>query len=323
MNILVNGLGNIGTTLANVLLEFKDLLGLTNVYIFKNQRASWIEPDLAFLISRGAHRVDSLKSILPTIDYLFDCRAVVYDLEEHLALAPKLRGVCLQGGATKYGTLFMAEVSPSTSPPPKILRVASCNTHGISSILQLFGGQALANIKVADFVVVRRSEDLSGQDKLVGANVVVRHLDPRLGTHHAVDVQSLFSHHKSDLNITTSDVTTPSQLLHALRFNITLQTPLNHQNLPHKDTVALTQKFDSNKIFELGRRYGFQGRIYSSSIIVTSSLLITEEIIKGWAFVPQEGNTILSSLAAFLMHTTPNPTPIFTDLKKALLFEQL
>ena len=67
--------------------------------------------------------------------------------------------------------------------------------------------------------------------------------------------------------------------------------------------LSTTDKFDSNRVFELGRRYGFQGRIYSHAIVVSNNLLDDGRRIKGWIFVPQEGNTLLSTLAAYLHQT--------------------
>ena len=110
--------------------------------------------------------------------------------------------------------------------------------------------------------------------------------------------------------VTSSDVTTPSQLTHTVRFNLRL-----HQARPLPELVAdlaayprlaTTAKFDSNRVFELGRRYGFQGRLYAHAIVVANDLLVTGRSIKGWAFVPQEGNTLLSTLEAFLLQTRPN-----------------
>jgi glyceraldehyde-3-phosphate dehydrogenase (NAD(P)) len=103
---------------------------------------------------------------------------------------------------------------------------------------------------------------------------------------------------------------TPSQLLHAFRFHLMLRAPMSQQEaltcLAQHPFCAITEKFDSNKIFELGRRYGFQGRIFSHAIVCTSSILIQGQSIKGWAFIPQEGNSILSTMESFL-HQTNHP----------------
>ncbi|MBP6563557.1 MAG: hypothetical protein KA214_08810, partial [Neisseriaceae bacterium] len=38
-------------------------------------------------------------------------------------------------------------------------------------------------------------------------------------------------------------------------------------------------------------------------IVVTNNLLFSERAVKGWAFIPQEGNTLVSTLCAFLWQT--------------------
>ena len=87
--------------------------------------------------------------------------------------------------------------------------------------------------------------------------------------------------------------------------------------------MASTNKFDSNRVFDLGRRYGFQGRIYNHAIIVDNNLLIRDNFIKGWGFVPQEGNTLLSTIEAFLMQTNNKDRfSVFKNIKKDFLYQR-
>jgi len=73
-------------------------------------------------------------------------------------------------------------------------------------------------------------------------------------------------------------------------------------------------------IFELGRRYGFMGRIFSHAIVVDNNMLINDKIIKAWAFIPQEGNTILSTINAFLLQTgVKNSENVMDKLENFLL----
>jgi hypothetical protein len=83
--------------------------------------------------------------------------------------------------------------------------------------------------------------------------------------------------------------------------------------------LSITDKFDSNFVFELGRRYGAFGRIYNHIIIVENNILKTNKSAKGWAFVPQEGNTILSTIEGFLRMTQPDKAnAIIVDLQNKL-----
>jgi len=93
-------------------------------------------------------------------------------------------------------------------------------------------------------------------------------------------------------------------LMHAVRFNITVKSPLKNPietYISANPFMASTAKFDSNVVFELGRRYGFNGRIYSHAIMLSGNMLLTENTLKGWAFVPQEGNSILSTIHAYIL----------------------
>ncbi len=305
MNVLINGLGNIGTTLANVLLDYKDLLGIDDVMVHKNTSTPWNARDADFLKAYGA-KIVKIDDVLDETDFLFECRSHADDIEDLISQAPKLLGVCTQGGEGTFGVPFMSGANNNAVALQKRAHVVSCNTHGIASLLQLFGGQTLENIISADAVVVRRSDDIANNEKLVGANVVVRHCDETFGTHHGADLQSLFATVGINCTVTTSDITTPSQLMHAVRFSFELKDPSIIDEIAPTNTVAFTKKFDSNKIFDLGRRYGNQGRIFVQSILVTPSLLVHGNTVKGWAFVPQEGNTILSTIHAFLLQTGAN-----------------
>jgi glyceraldehyde-3-phosphate dehydrogenase (NAD(P)) len=144
---------------------------------------------------------------------------------------------------------------------------------------------------------------------LVGASVVSRHRDARHGTHHAADAARVFATLGLTPAVSSSDVTTPSQLMHAVRFNVRLRAARPAAEivaaLSTHPFLATTAKFDSNRVFELGRRYGLQGRLYAHAVVVANDLMVNGCTVKGWAFVPQEGNTLLSTLEAFLLQTGP------------------
>jgi glyceraldehyde-3-phosphate dehydrogenase (NAD(P)) len=70
--------------------------------------------------------------------------------------------------------------------------------------------------------------------------------------------------------------------------------------------VALTNKKSSASVFSFGRDHGLFGRILNQTVIVTQSLAMRgdKEII-GTCFTPQDGNSLLSSLAATLWFLFP------------------
>jgi glyceraldehyde-3-phosphate dehydrogenase type II len=321
MKVLVNGVGNIGQTLLGVLQQFKELLGITEVYALKNNVQPWGKPELDMLVAQGikvfvpaksnmSQDYPNIHEVIHEVDYIFDCTAngIALKNKSWYASLSNLKGCVAQGSEKGFGIPFMSGVDDALIPFEKFVQVVSCNTHGLASVLKTFSNNQLGRVSEADFVVVRRSEDIGNHSKLVSANVVSRHLSSAIGTHHAIDVQDLYQTIGQTLVLTSSDVTTPSQLMHAVRFNIQFNTPFDgciDALIAQQSLVSQTQKFDSNVVFELGRRYGVMGRIYAHAIIVSNNLLVSDRGVEGWAFIPQEGNSILSTIHAYLLRFYP------------------
>lgn len=245
MNVLVNGVGNIGTTLLNLLVAYQKLLGIDKIYAKKRTLTSWNVTDLQYLVKKGVilcvHEVAKedfspyfaslaiYEDIKNDLDYIFETSAnkVGNKNKADYAGLPNLKGACAQGSEKGFGIPYMSGINDQSIIGEKFVHVVSCNTHASLAVLSCFGGARLENLVEADFVVVRRSEDIENHQRLVAANVVARHLDLDIGTHHALDALDLLKTIDLHPKITSSDVTTPSQLLHTFRFNLTLKTPFN------------------------------------------------------------------------------------------------
>jgi glyceraldehyde-3-phosphate dehydrogenase type II len=336
MKVLVNGIGNIGVTLLNVLIQHKKKLGISEVYALKNKLFPWNNTELETLKEKGVivctkekHlQFQEIDSCVNLIDYVFDTTINGMGLENKswYKTLKNLKGCSAQGSEKGFGIPFMSRINEEAIKHKKFVQIVSCNTHAIASLLNVFAGERLENLCKADFVIVRRSEDLGNHERLVTSNVVARHLDDVLGTHHAIDVKDLYETQGVSADIQSSDITTPSQLMHAVRFNIELNQKLDKNNieclLRKNAYVSSTNKFDSNVIFELGRRYGFMGRIFSHAIVIDNNFLINNKVVKAWAFIPQEGNTILSTINAFLLQTNKvDSVTVMQELESDLLRE--
>lgn len=332
MRVIVRGLGNIGTTLANVLLAQRELLGISSVICHKGTPTSFGDADLELLASRGAEVLRGpqlTESTWSTIDFAFDCRAagVPRAAREEYADRRRLVGIVVQGTEEGFGVPFVSGLNGDVIAGRRYVQVASCNAHAIATVLRTFGGSRLEQLEVADFVVVRRSEDVGSHERLVSGTVVANHRDED-GTHHARSARRLFETLGLSPSLSTSDVTTPSQLLHTLRFSVRLRGSWEEERLQRvvqgERLLATTSKFDANRVFELGRRYGFQGRLFAHAIVVSNNLHLRSDAgateLRGWAFVPQEGNTILSTIEAYLRQTRhPDPESIMSELHEFLL----
>jgi glyceraldehyde-3-phosphate dehydrogenase (NAD(P)) len=315
VRVLVAGAGNIGTTLANVLLAHRRLLGVGEVVVRKvRETQPYDAPELATLQRLGARVVSALpepaaRDLLRSVDYVFDCRregVALRDRDLYLG-APHLRGASAQGSEAGFGVPFVSGVNDAAIAGERLVQIGSCNTHATATLLHALGGPRLENLEEADLVCVRRSEDVGSRGRLVGASVVSRHRDPLRGTQHAADAARVYATLGLAPAVSSSDVTTPSQLMHTIRFNVRLRAMRTSAEvaaaLKAEPRLATTAKFDSNRVFELGRRYGVQGRLFAHAIVVANDLLVHDRAVKGWAFVPQEGNTVLSTIEAFLLQT--------------------
>jgi glyceraldehyde-3-phosphate dehydrogenase (NAD(P)) len=71
--------------------------------------------------------------------------------------------------------------------------------------------------------------------------------------------------------------------------------------------VAVTEKQHANVVFSFGRDHGYYGRILSQTVIVLPSLAVRHDReVYGFCFTPQDGNSLLSSVAAALWHIEGN-----------------
>jgi len=336
MNVLVNGVGNIGTTLLNLLIDFKKELGISEIYALKKSKVDvWNKAELEILRDRGVvicsetnSDFSPLSGILPSIDYIFDCNANGMGLKNKkwYESLTHVKGFSTQGSEKGFGIPFMSNVNNVEIKGERFAQIVSCNTHSLSTIIQTLTGNDLSQVISGDFVVVRRSEDIGNHQRLVSANVVSRHMQNNIGTHHAIDVKDLFETKGIQLNLQSSDITTPSQLMHTVRFSLKLKSELNlgrmTELIAQNPYIATTSKYDSNVIFELGRRYSRYGRLYSHAILNWNNLLFDEHenTVKGWAFIPQEGNSLLSTIHAFLLQTGQDDSTM--DILKTSLLKK-
>lgn len=333
--VLVNGIGNIGTSIIQLLVRYREELEIEEIYAVKRTFFEWHISEIEILEEQGViigsfEKSDildrpSLTEILPKVDYVFEATANgvgLKNLERYLT-QDNIKGASAQGSEKGFGIPFMAGVNEAKIVGQRFVHVVSCNTHGSAALLSAFSGSDLGNLEEADMVIVRRSEDIGNHQRLVSANVVARHLDDVAGTHHSIDVIDMYQTLGINCPLTSSDITTPSQLMHAVRFNIQLKKPLDESvyDIINKEPfLSTTKKFDSNIVFELGRRYGFGGRIYEHAIVLADNILLQDKTIKGWAFVPQEGNTLLSTVRAYILQMQiAAGDQVFTQMQNDLL----
>ena len=150
---------------------------------------------------------------------------------------------------------------------------------------------------------MRRSNDISQADGFVPAPNVGKHEDPDFGTHHARDAHHVFETLDLDLNLFSSAVKLNTQYMHSIWFNLELERDITleevKQRLRDNPLVAVTDKRYANLIFSFGRDHGYYGRILSQTVAVMPTLAVrNKREVYGFCFTPQDGNSLLSSVAA-------------------------
>jgi glyceraldehyde-3-phosphate dehydrogenase (NAD(P)) len=79
--------------------------------------------------------------------------------------------------------------------------------------------------------------------------------------------------------------------------------------------VASTDKRYANLIFSFGRDHGYYGRILSQTVVVSPTLAVRRKReVYGFCFTPQDGNSLLSSVAAALWLIEPDWETVATRL---------
>jgi glyceraldehyde-3-phosphate dehydrogenase/erythrose-4-phosphate dehydrogenase len=216
-------------------------------------------------------------------------------------------GFIAQGSEFGFGKMYARGISDSTLKHgvDQFIHVVSCNTHSLAVLIDLlalrFGGAE--NLESGRFLCLRRSNDISQDGSFVPSPQVNRHKDERFGTHHARDAWHLFNGLGYDLNLYSSALKVNTQYMHTIHFNIRVRRPTSVEELLEScrsdDRMALTYKTSANSVFSFGRDYGHYGRILNQGVLVVPGLTVHDrhEIV-GFCFTPQDGNALISSVAA-------------------------
>ena len=189
------------------------------------------------------------------------------------------------------------------------VQVVSCNTHNICSLVKtLSAGDVDKNFVNGDFTCIRRANDISQNGSFIASPQVGGHDDNVFGTHHAKDAHDLFDTLGFKPNLFSSALKINSQYMHLIRFNIALKGYALEEDiinlLKENKHIALTHKSLTNKVFSFGRDHGYYGRIFNHTVIAQDSLNVSRShgntVVTGFCFTPQDGNSLLSSVAATL-----------------------
>ncbi len=352
--VLVVGTGTIGEPLIGLLCNFKAQLGIDEVLFHKRTPLLTDRSKVQNLLRRGARlvtdkdRVDGFEKMGLKIDYTTEealemARVVVdctpsgnamkerwyekYEESTDLFIA--------QGSEFGFGKQYARGINDEVLElgKDKYLQVVSCNTHNLSTLIKVFGlgNEGPENLREGRFVCMRRTNDISQDDNFVPSPQVGTHKDARFGTHHARDAWHLYNTKgpEYDLNLFSSAMKVNTQLMHIIQYNLKVEKPTTRDELIARvvadDRIATTYKTTANSVFSFGRDHGFCGRILNQSVIPLDTLHVSEDgrDITGFCFTPQDGNSLLSSVAATVWGLYPETYDKIVQCLKPYFFSEV
>ena len=348
----VVGTGTIGEPLIGLLCDFKDELGIDEVTFHKNTPLLLDKSKVVNLLKRGARLSTNeekfegfidigLKPEFSTDDAInrasvvIDCTPSGYGHKNknqyYEKYAHNTLGFVAQGSEFGFGKMYARGVNDQALIPnqDKFIHVVSCNTHNLSVITDVLALQEGKNNLInGRFNLIRRANDVSQNKNFIPAPQVGSHSDETYGTHHARDAAELFKTLNLDLDLFSSAMKINSQYMHILYFHLKVAktTTIDEvlRKLEANDRVALTHKISSNEVFSFGRDYGHYGRILNQTVVSKSSLFVRNgDEILGYCFTPQDGNSLLSSIAITEWFLYPNSYEDKIQCLKPFFFDEV
>ena len=345
--IHVVGTGTIGEPLIGLLTHFQKELGLDEITFHKHSLSD--RPKVRALVARGARlAVDADKmaafkewGIEPALTHeqaleqasvVIDCspkgiemKEKIYKNYEHNTL-----GFIAQGSEFGFGKMYARGINDEViTSDDKYVHVVSCNTHNLSCLLQtLVLSDGDENLVEGSFVCMRRANDISQVKDFCPAPQVGSHKDGKFGTHHARDAYHLFQTKGLELNLFSSAVKLNTQYMHSLWFDLRVKKATTLESLKKRiaanDRIAVTDKKDANAVFSFGRDQGHFGRILNQTVIPTSTMTMpNDKRIVGFCFTPQDGNSLLSSIAASVRYIHPGDWERRIQVLKPFFFDEV
>ena len=351
-SIHVVGTGTIGEPLIGLLTHAREALGVDQITFHKNSPRLEDRPKMRSLMRRGAKlAVDAdkrhdferigLKPEYLTEEALEQASVVIDCTSEGLGNAHKekwyqhldqARGFIAQGSEFKFGKMYARNINDAALVPgeDRFLQVVSCNTHNIAALIQTLGlyREPPDNLLEGRFICLRRSTDISQDDAFLPAPEAGKHKDSLFGTHHARDAWNLFRTLDLDFNLFSSAIKLNTQYMHSIWFNLRLRRPVTRDEIIEKlkanPMVSLTEKTMSSTIFSFGRDHGYFGRLLNQTVVSVPTLAVRDGCeITGFCFTPQDGNSLMSSVAAAAWLLNPDTYEARLEFLNPYLFDEV
>ena len=325
-NVHIVGTGTIGEPLIGLLCDYRDQLGIDNVTFHKNTPLMSDKSKVIDLLHRGARLVvdenkfDSFSEIgmepnfetkeaIKRATVVIDCtpKGIGHKNKENYysKFSDSVSGFLAQGSEDGFGKKYAHGINDiALLQGDQFIQIVSCNTHNLSCITNTLAvNNDPDNLKEGIFVCIRRATDISQAGGFIPAPQVGKHGDRNYGSHHAEDAAGLFTTLNMDLNLFSSAMKVNSQYMHVVWFHLRVKEPTTLtkvlEKLENNPLVALTEKDMTSTVFSFGRDHGHFGRILNQTVVVVQTLNVRNNTEStGFCFTPQDGNSLLSSIAA-------------------------
>ena len=324
----VIGTGTIGEPLIGLLADHREDFGIDEVTFHKRTPLIEERGKVNDLVRRGAQlAVDSdrtgafeelghapkLESVeaIQRASVVIDCTPAGNENKaKFYGDAPGVRGFMAQGSEFGFGKMYARGINDEAlGADDRFLHIVSCNTHNIAALIKTLAMEADGTSLLTDgrFLCIRRANDISQDSGYVASPTVEAHKDDRFGTHHARDAHLLFETIGYDLNVFSSAMKLNTQYMHSMHFSLTLEREMTVdeaiERIQANPRIALTYKRSANRVFSFGRDHGYFGRILNQAVVPIETLAVRNgtELV-GFCFTPQDGNPMLSTLAATLRY---------------------
>jgi glyceraldehyde-3-phosphate dehydrogenase (NAD(P)) len=349
----VVGTGTIGEPLIGLFTDFRSGMGIDEVTFQKRTPLRSDKAKLDHLMARGAKLAvdpevrDDFEKLGHTVSYdsdealeratvVIDCTPAGNENKDlYYSKLAGPRGFLAQGSEFGFGKPYARGVNDEALDPDedRFIQVVSCNTHSITNIIKTLCDEAWTgaekpggtpssgfNLERGVFVCMRRANDVTQVSSFVPSPQVGSHKDADFGTHHARDAHHVFETLGLDFDLFSSAVKLNTQYMHSLWFQLALYRDVTVDELLARfrsnARVAMTAKKEANLIFSFGRDHGYYGRILSQVVVVEPTLTVRRKReVVGFAFTPQDGNSLLSSIAAALWRIEPDWSSVQERLK--------
>jgi glyceraldehyde-3-phosphate dehydrogenase (NAD(P)) len=336
-DVLVIGVGTIGEPLTRLLLEHRGQLGIGEVAFAKfnptdlgtvkmlrdagGKFVIWRDTEAHFehILPTAGLAIDGyIEEKMKNSCIIADCTNIGNKLkEDYYSRAKYPIGFLAQGSEEGFGQPYAYGVNDETlkAGEHKFLQVVSCNTHNILAVVRLartVGDEILDS----DFVLMRRMNDISQSASAIASpsvDKVKQDKYPGYGSHQAFDAARVMRTMGVELQgrIHSTALKLDNQLMHLNRFYVKVARKVKPSDvvdaIKADPLLALSQLRDMNLVFSKGRDHGFHGRIFNQAVIIQDSLEVSPDghEIYGACFTPQDGNSLLTSVAAITWFFDP------------------